>query len=870
MFHVDNNIYNLTPKDFIGYSTRTLRLLNIQDKPLSDDVNIRNNYTVTEKADGVRKLLIINETGTIYMMDTEMRIQYTGMHTTIKDIFNSVLDGEHIKYDKKNKYINMFAAFDIYMLNNEDKRVEVFIGTNKDGKKMGRLPVLEKVVKSINMKPGKNISEKSFTIICKKFYTDEGKDIFANCNMILQKETDGLYDYNIDGLIFTPSNESIPVSNHRITWDLSFKWKPPQFNTIDFLVKIHKESGKDGGKMKMSAEKGAYLTLHLYVGFSGGYIDPLNDLLNYNSKSYRNEYNIKKIEREKKKYKPALFLPTNPYDDKAYVCNLPLTFGNTGELQLFTEENELITDNTIVEFSYDKNETVANFQWKPLRIRHDKTQQLREFNNNFGNNYDTANSNWNSIHNPITNKMISSGINIPETIDDDVYYNRKSNETSTRGLRDFHNQVVKRILIDTVSKKDDTLMDFAVGKGGDFPKWINSHLSFVYGVDVMRDNIENKKDGACARFLNYALRERNLPNCLFATGDSGKNIRSGDALEDDKYRMINDVVFGKGSRDKMKMGNHLFENYGKGEKGFQITSVQFAIHYFFKNKITLENFISNVVQCTKINGYFIGTSYDGKAVFNMLRNIQKGESTVLKDKNNKVMWEITKQYDREEFNNDGSCLSYPIDVYQESINQTITEYLVNYDYFNELMNIYGFKLVSSDEIKNMGLKNSSGLFSELYQDIEDNYNTTDKYKNTRLGETLNMSDNEKTISFLNRYFIYEKIREYNGEINIIGTSDEISEDVSQEISKENDDYLMDYETNENIVAPGTPEFPVKFLPRSPSESPPNKSIVEEGFPGTPLGTPPQEQIKRALEEKKAKETAIKEETKPKKRGRPKK
>ena len=813
MFGIQSTIDDIKPKDFIGYSTKTLKILNIQGNSLSNDITINTNYTVTEKADGARKLLYIHSNGHIYLIDTQLNVQFTGMYTTINNIYNSILDGEHIKFNKKNNYINTFAAFDIYMLDNEDKRIEPFIEII-EGKKVGRLALLEKVVKSIKMKPIQNVPENAFVLKAKQFYSDEGKTIFDNCNIILQKEKDGIYDYNIDGLVFTPNNQTIPISNRKITWDYSFKWKPPKYNTVDFLIKIYKENGKEFTGYSPIKER--YKTVHLYVGFSGGYVDPLNDVLNYNNKIFISEYNKNKKEKEINKYKPVLFLPSNPYDEKAYVCNIPLTYGTDGSLEMFTEENELITDNTIVEFSYDKNEKIENFQWKPLRIRYDKTQQLRDGNPQFGNDYTTANNNWNSIHYPITEKMIRTGLEIPEEIEDDVYYNTKNDaKKSTPGLRDFHNLVVKKLLIDIVSNKDDTLMDFAVGKGGDLPKWIKSDLSFIYGIDIMRDNIENKKNGACARFLNYSLREKKIPYCIFTTGDSGKNIRSGDALIDDKNRMINDAVFGKGSRDKLKMGYNLFQNYGIGENGFNITSCQFAIHYFFENKYKLENFISNIIECTKLNGYFIGTSYDGNKLFNLLKPLEKGESKILRDENGNIMWELTKQYDRSEFNNDGTCLSYPIDVYQESINKTFTEWLVNYEYFNELMNIYGFVLVEEEEIKSKGLLNSSGLFSDLYTFIDDNNKTNIKYNNNKLGQTLNMTENEKYISFLNRYFIYKKIRKYTGDVNIMDAN---VEEVMQEYLPESPDYpppkkesnegmLYDPESKTHVEVPGTPDYP---------------------------------------------------------------
>ena len=58
--------------------------------------------------------------------------------------------------------------------------------------------------------------------------------------------------------------------------------------------------------------------------------------------------------------------------------------------------------------------------------------------------YKTALSVWRSIHQPITPEMITTGNNIPDIIDNDIYYNRKMKTVSTRNLRDFHNKYVKR------------------------------------------------------------------------------------------------------------------------------------------------------------------------------------------------------------------------------------------------------------------------------------------------------------------------------------------------------------------------------------------------------------------------------------------
>ena len=133
----------------------------------------------------------------------------------------------------------------------------------------------------------------------------------------------------------------------------------------------------------------------------------------------------------------------------------------------------------------------------------------------------------------------------------------------------------------------------------------------------------------------------------------------------------------------------------------------------FENKTRLHSFMKNVCQCTKLNGYFVGTCYDGNNVFNMLSKKEKGESINLY-KNGDKIWEITRQYNNEEFPDNEDSLGYAIDVYQETINKVFREYLVNYKFLKRVLENYGFVELSSDELFELGLKNSSAMFSELF------------------------------------------------------------------------------------------------------------------------------------------------------------
>lgn len=802
--------------DFIGPSLVTLDLINIA--PSNSDVIVPNitepfAYCVTDKADGDRHLLYVNSIGRIYLINMNMNIIFTGAVTQEETCFDSLIDGELILHNKKDTFINTYAAFDIYYTNKFDVRARPFVKTDtKDTKYFEegcRLPMLQNFIKilkpiGVTLKPEKKdikskLAEalakyKSFnsspiTIIAKKFYplfdifekSELSKfNIFEANNYLLQKISGGLFEYEIDGLIFTPtllgvgSNKFLEAGpKKKITWQYCFKWKPseatqtfPQsYNTIDFLVITKK--GADGSDVITpifetginayeSTQFNQFKTLILTVGFDSskhGYINPCQDLLD-------DKFSEPKDIDDETGYKPKQFFPSNPYDPLAGLCNIMLEMDSIGSYQLFTEEREVFDDQTVVEFRYDKSK-LGMWKWIPMRVRYDKTAEFRAKTGVGANDYKTANSNWHTIHNPVTERMIATGEGIPGIeVSDDVYYNSVTNDKITQGMRDFHNLFVKKSLIQGVSRRGNILIDFACGKAGDLPKWISSQLSFVFGIDISKDNIENRLNGACARYLNFKKTTSSIPYALFVNGNSALNIRNGTNMFNDKANEIVKSVFGTASANKA-LGPAVSRQIGKGHNGFDVSSCQFAIHYMFENKRTFYNFIRNVVECTKLNGYFIATCYDGRTIFNMLKKKEEGESKEIFVDDKKV-WSVAKLYDGTTLEDNDSCLGYKIDVYQDSINQTLSEYLVNFDFLTSTMDKYGFSLVTREESKRMGLPEGSGMFSELYNsmmlEIKKNPNKESDYKNAPY-----MKDYEKDISFLNRFFVYKKTSTRNAE-----------------------------------------------------------------------------------------------------------
>ena len=142
----------------------------------------------------------------------------------------------------------------------------------------------------------------------------------------------------------------------------------------------------------------------------------------------------------------------------------------------------------------------------------------------------------------------------------------------------------------------------------------------------------------------------------------------------------------------------------------------------------------NVSENCKIGGYFIGTCYDGERVFNKLLSKKKGDSIFILNDNGTKMWDIKKQYNTEVFQDDETSLGYQIDVYQESINKTFSEYLVNFNFMTKTLEHYGFVPLKKFEAKKMGFKKSIDSFRSLYASMEEDiHSRKNKGKRCRTG-----------------------------------------------------------------------------------------------------------------------------------------
>jgi hypothetical protein len=347
----------------------------------------------------------------------------------------------------------------------------------------------------------------------------------------------------------------------------------------------------------------------------------------------------------------------------------------------------------------------------------------------------------------------------------------------------------------SVSRPGNSLIDLAVGKGGDLPKWIAAKLGFVFGIDYSKDNLEHKFDGVCARYLDVKKKKRNIPEAIFIHADSSKEIRSGQAAISERYRLITRAIFGEGAKDASLLGRGVYPHYGRGAEGFDICSVQFAIHYFFENIMKVHTFLQNVAECTKLGGYFIGTCFDGARIFQALSRLESGsEMSILSSSSSssgsasdpQKMWSVRKKYHQTEFEPDSSSIGYEIEVFQDSINKATREYLVNFDYLTQLLENYGFDLITPEEAETTltnPMMDGTSTFDGMYHQMEieckkkrdegvggssggggsggGSGDGWDRRCQQEYGSALYMSAEEKQISFYNRYFIFRKNRNIN-------------------------------------------------------------------------------------------------------------
>jgi hypothetical protein len=321
----------------------------------------------------------------------------------------------------------------------------------------------------------------------------------------------------------------------------------------------------------------------------------------------------------------------------------------------------------------------------------------------------------------------------------------------------FHNEYVKhRHLIGRFKSQRFSLFDIGCGKGSDISKYVDrggtTGFKLVVGADQSFDSILGASDSAWSRYLGSITNtERHkqftlnpTKNPMFFIQLNGKKKWEGayfKTINNDKLRFITQVLWDTDVPKDIPEYNTQFVNkyIGQVNTGFDVVNCQFAIHYFFENEETLDTFCNNINSVLKVGGYFIGTCFDGERVNSVFE--AENKDTVIRQKNNNVMWMIRKKYDTTK----DPKIGRKIDVYVESINQVVEEYLVYFDILKQKLKDFNIEVLSPEELKKFKLSTSHGSFDKIYHDNVNGVN----FKDTMDGPM-------KEYSFLNEWFIFKK------------------------------------------------------------------------------------------------------------------
>lgn len=162
----------------------------------------------------------------------------------------------------------------------------------------------------------------------------------------------------------------------------------------------------------------------------------------------------------------------------------------------------------------------------------------------------------------------------------------KRQESRLLHLRNFQNWVKATFIQECAPRPCSAVLDLACGKLGDLQKWILARVQRYAGIDIARE----------ALTLGAARLNERIP--------SSGGLRAKLARAD------------LGTADLSASGF-----LADGER-FDCISIQFALHYVFRDELTALTFFCNIRDRLRPGGVFLGTTTDAEVLVRRLREEQ--------------------------------------------------------------------------------------------------------------------------------------------------------------------------------------------------------------------------------------------------------
>jgi hypothetical protein len=361
--------------------------------------------------------------------------------------------------------------------------------------------------------------------------------------------------YKTDGFIFTKSDQNYNKTEN-------YKWKPPEYLTIDFLA------------IKDQEVKNQYI---LNVGITIDMASKFNLVTNDAYSNLINPFNFKMDS-----YKPVPFY--NSLKPNIYYYADDIMDNLSGK---------------IIELSLDKN-----LNWKFHKIRTDRQVELQS-GKYFGNNYRVAEITLQSIINPLSLKELISTHN---NLINNMYFT-KQDETYA-DIKKFNNYV-KRMLIQRY-QNTKIVLDLASGRAGDLNKYINANVKNLIMLEIDKDAISeiiNRKYNILTKPYNKGC------NLVVLQTDLNNTYTNN-------IKLIDDALI---DSDTFIQNNNIPTNgLSKLKHSIPVIFCHFAFHYMLFNEKSTKNIISFIDHYLSVNGVFIITIFNAQNVFQLLK-LHKGK-----------------------------------------------------------------------------------------------------------------------------------------------------------------------------------------------------------------------------------------------------
>ena len=546
--------------------------------------------------------------------------------------------------------------------------------------------------------------------------------------------------YLLDGIIFTAIDQKYTRDKREQKYPI-YKFKPPETNSIDIYINFQR-----------NPETGGYLEIY-------DNSLPIKSGSNSNTEQVYRVVNFFVGDLIGNKEVPTPFMK----EENNHEAFFPLVRDEVRDI-----EGNFIQDNTVIEVIYTNNTNIPHpYRWSILRTRWDKTEIVLREQKKYGNFKDVAIKTWKSMREAVTINEIKKLANIDSyapqlkilqgRIDSSVitsdraqdkYYQNISN--LCKSMRSFQNWV-KSILIYTYCQpfsriKGDKIMkasilDIGCGRGGDIQKMYHARVGDYIGIDPDYEGLFAATDSAVSRYKFMKSKFPDYGKMIFIQADGSLPLKV-----DVQSKRLNNM-----SQDNKNNITKYFDS----KKKFDIITSMFAIHYLFTSQESINNLINNIKLYLNIGGFIVFTLFDAGRVSDLLGEKDVYTSYYTDENGEKQkLFEIIKKFQGPIKDEPGQS----IDVNMRWISDVYyTENLITSKLMIKSMEKAGCKLVDSDLFANLYQINK-GWFQNVISH-EENVKNKEFYADVgKFYDELKGADKEgKIFSFLNRYYIFQKI-----------------------------------------------------------------------------------------------------------------